>query len=339
MVAQFSFSTPLFACCLTPGTRQTGISLGSMKHWNRPLIVGASGQVGTALYQAFERRGRGERVMRSSREARPGWLRLDLAEIADNNGPTLLDELTPDLILCTGGMTFVDGCETNSEASTKANHTGPAALARYAQRHGASFVFFSTDYVFSGSPESPGPYAEEDQPEPLSVYGRTKLEGERAVLEAHPEALVIRTTVVYGPDEAGKNFLYTLLRYPSMGQKVRVAADQISTPTYNRDLAEATLALVDARASGMVHVAGSEVMDRLQFAQQVAGFFGLREDMIEGVTTASLNQAAARPLHSGLRTQRLEELLPTLRGHTVGEALGQCEPELRRFLAALPRQP
>ena len=309
-----------------------------MRHRKRPLIVGASGQVGTALSQALERRGRGEQILRSSGEARPGWLRLDLGEIADNHGPILLDEMTPDLILCTGGMTFVDGCETNPEASTKANHTGPAALARYAQRSGAGFVFFSTDYVFSGTAEAPGPYAEEAIPDPLSVYGRTKLEGERAVLEAHPEALVVRTTVVYGPDTAGKNFLYTLLRYPSMGQRVRVASDQISTPTYNRDLAEATLALVDIGATGVVHVAGSEVMDRLQFARHVASFFGLREDLIEGVTTASLNQAAVRPLHSGLRTERLEELLPALRRRTVNEALAECEPALRQFLAALPRQ-
>ncbi len=310
-----------------------------MKYWRRPLIVGASGQVGTALMEAFARREIAQRVMRSSREARQGWLRLDLEELADlGSGPALLDEMTPDLILCTGGMTFVDGCESDENASRKANALGPATLARYARRVGAAFVFFSTDYVFPGSAEAPGPYEETSATAPLSVYGRTKLEGEQAVMEAHSGALVIRTTVVYGPEPAGKNFLYTLLRYPSQGQRVRVAADQVSTPTYNRDLAEATLALVGVGASGVVHVAGPEQMDRLQFAREVAGDFGLREDLIDGVTTASLGQKAARPLQSGLVTRRLEELLPAFRRHTVREALAECGSELQRFMDTLPRQ-
>ena len=310
-----------------------------MKDWRRPLIVGASGQVGNALMETFARRGMAERVMLSSREARDGWLRLDLAELADlGGGPALLDEVTPDLILCTGGMTFVDGCETDENASRKANALGPAALAGYARRAGAAFVFFSTDYVFSGTDEDPGPYDETSATGPLSVYGRTKLEGEVAVMEAHAGALVVRTTVVYGPDAAGKNFLYTLLRYPSHGQRVRVAVDQVSTPTYNRDLAEATLALTDVQASGVVHVAGPELMDRLQFAREVAGVFGLRVDLIDGVTTASLGQKAARPLRSGLATKRLEQLLPAFRRHTLREALAECGSELQRFKDGLPRK-
>ncbi len=317
-----------------------GGSLLRMIGWKRPMIVGASGQVGTALYNALQRRDQGGAVLRSSREARPGWLRLDLAELAGSGtGPALLDEFTPDLILCAGGMTFVDGCETDPETARKLNAAGPAVLAGYARRQGAPFVFFSTDYVFGGTPETPGPYDESAPVDPQSVYGRTKLEGERAVLEAYPEALVIRTTVVYGPDTAGKNFLYTLLRYPSVGQRVRVAMDQVSTPTYNRDLAGATLALVEAGAHGIVHVAGSEVMGRLQFAREVAEVFGLNADLIEGVTTVSLGQAAPRPLHSGLLTRQLEEIVPGLRRHTVREALRDCEPELRRFLEALPRRP
>ncbi len=303
------------------------------------MIAGASGQVGTAFYEAFARRGEDARVMRSSREPREGWLRLDLAELADlGAGPAMLDEVTPDLIVCTGGMTFVDGCEGDPEASRKVNALGPAVLAGYARRQGARLVFFSTDYVFNGAADSPGPYDEDARVDPLSVYGRTKLEGERAVLEANPEALVVRTTVVYGPDTAGKNFLYTLLRYPSLGQRVRVPGDQISTPTYNRDLAEATLALLDIGATGVVHVAGPELMDRMQFAREVAEVFGLNLDLVDAVTTASLGQAAARPLHSGLLTRRLEELVPELRRHTVREALTECEPELRRFLEALPRR-
>lgn len=312
---------------------------GGMLRWKRPLIVGASGQVGSALYGALARRGHDGVLMCSSRERRQGWLRLDLEELANlHAGPVFLDELTPDLILCTGGVTFVDGCEKDPETCRKANALGPAVLAAYARNKGAPFVFFSTDYVFDGSAEQPGPYGEDAPTAPLSVYGRTKLEGEQLVLEAHPGALIVRTTVVYGSDAAGKNFLYTLLRYPSLGQRVRVPADQISTPTYNRDLAEATLALAEAGVTGVVHVAGPELMDRMQFAREVAEVFGLDTGLIDPVSTASLGQAAARPLHSGLKTRRLEELMPSLRRHTVREALQDCEPALRSFIQSLSRK-
>lgn len=309
-----------------------------MRVWRRPLIVGASGQVGAAFYDAFVQRGVKEVVMRSSREQRDGWLRLNLAEMGESGEePALLDEITPDLILCTGGMTFVDGCEGDPEACRRVNADGPAVLAAYARQQGAKFVFFSSDYVFNGSQATPGPYDEAAPVAPLSVYGQTKLDGEHAVLNANPEALVVRTTVVYGPDARGKNFLYTLLRYPSLGQRVRVPADQISTPTYNRDLVEATLALLDVGATGVVHVAGQEVMDRMQFAQEVAAVFGLNLELVDAVSTASLGQTAARPLHSGLQTRRLEALVPSLRRHTVREALLSCEGELRHFLGTLSR--
>ena len=141
-----------------------------MMVWRRPLIVGASGQVGTALYEALARRGQEAETLRSSRVLRDGWLRLDLAQLASwGHGPALLDEVTPDLILCAGGMTFVDGCEGDPEAGAKVNALGPAVLARYARRQGARFVFFSTDYVFNGAQGTPGPYDEAALPDPLSV--------------------------------------------------------------------------------------------------------------------------------------------------------------------------
>ena len=311
-----------------------------MASWRRPLIVGAAGQVGAALAAALRALGAPETILRSSRRPTPGSLALDLADLAES--PDLLkpvEDAAPDLVLCAGGMTFVDGCERAPNEAMRANALGPAVLAAFAHRRRAPFVFFSSDYVFSGSAATPGPYDESAPTHPLSVYGRSKLAGEQAVLSANPDALIVRTTVVYGADPAGKNFLYTLLRHLRTGQPLRVPRDQISTPTWNRDLAAAVLALLDAEARGIVHVAGPERLDRLQFAQVVAGFFGLDPALVAGLPTAALGQLAARPLLSGLATSRLETLVPNLQRHDLREALQAIEPEIRAFLRTLAEQP
>ena len=276
--------------------------------WQRPLIVGASGQVGAELYRALSEAGLGN-VARSSQSPVSGWLALDLAKILKvDEAAAALAPVKPDLILCAGAMTFVDGCEEHPELASRVNTYGPAALAAYAHRRNIPFVYFSTDYVFDGSAEHPGPYAEEAETHPLSVYGRSKLDGERAVMRVHPEALVVRTSWVYGPDAAGKNFISSLLRALRAGERVPVPSDQISTPTLNRDLARVTLELLGSGCHGIVHVTGPELMSRLELATAVAKFFGLEGGLLEGVPTASLGQLAKRPLLSGLVSHRLREI-------------------------------
>lgn len=258
-------------------------------------------------------RAEGSEVFRSTRGGRAGWLALDLATL---NGPqnveSLLGSLRPDAVFCCGAMTYVDGCEAHPQQAFRANAHGPSALASYARYCGIPFAFFSSDYVFAGSTPNPGPYRESDSPQPLSVYGESKLQGERAVLRVHPEALVIRTSWVYGPDAAGKNFVGSLVRQLKAGQQVRVPNDQISTPTLNLDLSRVTLSLMQAGAAGIVHVTGPELLSRLELALRVARHFGLPAELIQGVPTSELGQDAARPLQSGLRSERLSALLPAV---------------------------
>ncbi len=116
---------------------------------------------------------------------------------------------------------------------------------------------------------------------------------------------------------------------------MKVPQDQVSTPTYNRDLVRAALGLVEARAAGVFHVAGPELLGRLEFAQQVTRALGLDASLLEGVTTAELKQPAARPLDSGLSTFRIAAQYPQLRMRTLAEALEDCDSELRGFLAEL----
>jgi dTDP-4-dehydrorhamnose reductase len=220
--------------------------------------------------------------------------------------------------------THVDGCETDPDRAFAVNRDAPAAAAREAARRRVPFVVYSTEYVFDGTAE---PYGEDDATHPLSVYGRSKLEGEQAVLTVHPDALVIRTSVVYGLDRQEKNFVYQTLRRGRAGERMTVANDQRSSPTYVEDLAAASIALVGKRQHGTLHVAGPEIMDRYRFAGTICDVFGLDPGFIEGRSTAALAQSTPRPLGGGLSVDRARSLGVTVRGAVAGltamrEALG-----------------
>jgi dTDP-4-dehydrorhamnose reductase len=294
----------------------------------KTLIIGATGQVGTQMLGVL-----GEKALATSRLPHEGWLVLDVAALSEQQQvAALLDAHELDAIYCVGGMTWVDGCETQQELAWRTNARGPGVLAAYACRRKLPYVFFSTDYIFDGTKENPGPYAEEARPNPLSVYGKTKLEGESRVQGAYPEALIVRTTVVYGPDPRQKNYLYSLMRSLTEGNAMQVPRDQVSTPTYNRDLVGTALGLVAAHAAGVFHVAGPELLDRLEFAQQIANTLGLDASLLHGVDTAALNQPAPRPLHCGLATGKVMALFPALRLRSLAAALDDCGAELRTFL-------
>jgi dTDP-4-dehydrorhamnose reductase len=300
----------------------------SMAAETRTLIVGASGQVGTQMLGLL-----GSKALATSRVPRHGWLTANLAELSNPaQAAQLLDPHPLDAIYCVGGMTHVDGCEDQPELAWQTNARGPGILAHYAQQRSLPFIYFSTEYVFDGALNTPGPYAEDAPTHPLSVYGKTKLEGEQRVLDAHATALVIRTTVVYGADPREKNYVYALMRNLHAATPMRVPQDQISTPTYNRDLIATTMALVAAGESGIWHVAGPELLGRLAFAQQVATLLGLDVSLLHGVSTQELQQPAPRPLYAGLGTRKLRTLHPELKLKTLAESIEDCRPSLEQFL-------
>jgi dTDP-4-dehydrorhamnose reductase len=273
----------------------------------RILVVGASGQVGTQILRLLPP---GSAIPTSRRTEVPGWTALDLATASEGEADELVRRLEIGTIYCVGGMTHVDGCESTPELARRINCEGPSILAGAAAKRGAGFVYFSTDYVFNGQN---GPYAEDATGDPICAYGRSKWQGERAVQEAHPAALVIRTTTVYGPDPNGRNFLYSLRKGLVGTKPPRVPADQISTPTYNLDLAAAAVALAESGAQGVFHAAGPDVVSRLEFARRAAVVMGLDPASLSGVSTAELAQVAARPLRAGLLTGKLAAYLPRLR--------------------------
>ena len=283
---------------------------------SRPLVVGSAGQVGAAILKQL-----GPHAIAASRTAKESTPVVDLAALAQNSATAkkLLDDLQPTSILCVGGATDVERCETDPAWAADTNCDGPAALARAAPH--IPFVFFSTDYVFDGSNENPGPYSEDAPTNPLSVYGRSKLAGERAIAAAHPFPLILRTNVVYGPDRQRKNFLYTLTRLLSARTLMRVPTDQLSTPTYNEDLATATLALANAGHTGLFHISGRELLSRYDFALLAAEILSLDASLLHPILTSDVNQRAPRPLRGGLRIDKLLRTLPTLKIRTTREAI------------------
>jgi dTDP-4-dehydrorhamnose reductase len=181
------------------------------------------------------------------------------------------------------------------------NAEGAAHVAAAAKEIGAQLCFISSDHVFDGEG---GPYPEDAKPGPVNLYGRSKLEGERAAAELAPGALIARTALVWSGDPApARNALSTLLARARAGERVRVPADQWTTPTYAPHLAEGIGRLLAGGVSGIVHLAGPEVVARDEFARRALASWGLDPALVEAVPGAALQQAARRPQHAGLKSR------------------------------------
>ena len=283
----------------------------------RPLVIGASGQVGSQFMRILEP---AHAIGTSRHPQTSAELYLDLSLLAGQypDAKRLLQETPASVVYCLGGYTDVESCESDEDMAKLVNCEGPATLAEAAADYGIPFVFFSSEYVFNGKS---GPYTEDAAPDPISAYGRTKFLGELAVAKSHPQALIIRTTVVYGPDNGAKNFLYGLRRALRSGQPFQVASDQFSTPTYNVDLVKAVVSLVVAGKTGIVHVSGPERLSRLDFALQAARLMGFETERIIGAPTALLGQRAPRPLHGGLQTDKLRQTCPGVQMRKTDECI------------------
>ena len=177
---------------------------------------------------------------------------------------------------------------------------------RSARTLSAKVVYFSSDYIFNGKQ---GPYKEEDSADPVCVYGLHKVYAEHMVSLHAVNFLIIRTTVVYGWENQGKNFVNRLLRALRSGHEMRVPADQIGSPTYAPDLAACVIDLVDREMTGVVNVVGRKRVSRYDFALAVARTFGLDSSQIIPVETPSLGQSARRPLNAGMTVNKAEAIL------------------------------
>lgn len=239
----------------------------------------------------------------------------------------------PDLIINAAAYTAVDQAESDVERAFEVNAQSPASIAGMCGPGGPAMVHFSTDYVFDG--EKGAPYLETDPPEPLSVYGRSKLSGEQLVLASCPRALVLRTSWVVSAH--GRNFVKTMLRLAMEGRPLRIVDDQFGRPTSAADLAGFVLANAERLASapvgdphfGLFHFANAGETSWKGFAEAIfEEALGAAAPKVEGIRTADRPSAAQRPLRGTLDTTKLEQTF----GHQPRpwrEALAEIVAELK----------
>jgi dTDP-4-dehydrorhamnose reductase len=278
------------------------------------LIAGAGGMLGTALQRVLT--GTGVRF-----SAPPEGV-FDITDV--DSVASRVAEFTAGLeggrgvLVNAAAYTNVERAEDDAAGAYRVNEDGALLLADAARDAGLGFVHVSTDFVFDGAKK--GAYVETDATNPLSVYGASKLAGERAVTEAYPEALIVRTAWVYGP--AGDNFPVKILRAARSGGPVRVVTDEVGSPTYTMDLATGLLALVDAGASGLYHLAGAGSCTRYELAVEVLRFAGL-EAAVDPVMAATFPSRAARPANS---------VLDCAKAAALGVRMPEWRNALERFI-------
>ncbi|HTZ85977.1 MAG TPA: dTDP-4-dehydrorhamnose reductase [Solirubrobacteraceae bacterium] len=272
----------------------------------RLLVTGAAGMLGHDVARAGERAGH-ELVL------------LDLPEIditEEGSVAATLERLKGepgglDAVVNCAAWTDVDGAESNELGARAVNALGAGVLARVAASFDLPLLHMSTDYVFDGlapldAAGHPRPYVESDPTGPRSVYGATKLEGEREVLAASKRHTVVRTAWLYGVD--GKNFVETMLRLASERDAVQVVTDQVGSPTWGGHLAPALLGLLERGVAGLVHMTGGGEISWNGFAQEI--FRQAEVDCrVEPATSEQMARPAPRPAWSALVSER-EDVLP-----------------------------
>jgi dTDP-4-dehydrorhamnose reductase len=264
----------------------------------RHVLIGAGGQLGHDLARTFP--GGGELVAL-------GRADLDVRDAAGCRA--VLRDLRPTCVVNTAAYNLVDRAEDEREAAFALNARAVGTLAALAADLDAAFVHFSTDYVFDGARRAP--YRESDPPNPLGVYGASKLEGERLAFGACARTYVFRVSGLYGvagsAGKGGGNFVQTMLRLGREGRPLRVVADQVLTPSYTRDLAPKVWAVLAAAPPGLYHLTNAGETSWYDFARAI---FRLARVAAEPapVSSAEFGARARRPAYSVLAHARLAAL-------------------------------
>jgi len=273
------------------------------------LVVGASGLLGSKIM--VQARGRYDAIGTYNPEVDGADLwRLESLDVGSKDEvEKLFAEVVPNVVILTAAMTNVDACEKQPVVANRINASGPALVARACKSAGARLVHVSTDYVFDGTKKRK--YVETDHPRPISVYGSSKLAGEKSVLSSLPTAAIARTAVLYGwnPIEGKENFVTWSLKKLRAGERVTMFQDQHISPTFADNLAGALLGLAGTDASGVFHVSGPDCFDRVVCGKMIANIFNLDENLIIPVKSNTLSLPAKRPAYSCLDISKIEKLL------------------------------
>lgn len=271
----------------------------------RAVMIGKSGQLAKCL---------AEEVPKGAALTCLGRREFDLASPSPDLGA--LASLRPDIVINAAAYTAVDKAERDPETALAVNARGPGLLAKFAASLDIPLIHISTDYIFDGAASRP--YVETDTPNPLNVYGRTKLDGERAVLQAQPECMILRTSWLFSAH--GSNFVKTMLRFAKERDRLRIVDDQFGSPTSAHELAKCIWGLAaricdgTQRLSrwGIYHFAGAGAASWADFAAAIFASSQApapRSPIIERVRTQDYPTSAIRPRNSVLACEKIAKVL------------------------------
>lgn len=281
------------------------------------FLTGATGQVGSELVRAFA----GHDIISASRPD------FDLTN--ERSVRSAIERAGPDLVLHPAAWTDVDGCERDPRQAYLVNALGTRYVAQAARAVGADLVYLSTDYVFDGAKGEP--YLEWDEPNPLSVYGRSKLAGEQEAQTHHGRCYVVRTSWVYSLK--GRNFVNTMRRLASERPRLTVVNDEIGSPTLAGDLAGAIARLAAWHVHGVYHFSNAGSCSRWDLARQaIAATYPAV--VVEPISTAAFLERHPLPARRPPCTP-----LANLAGEALGITLPPWEDALGRFLASAAASP
>lgn len=253
------------------------------------LVTGASGQLGKELCRQL-----------SQTNTVTGLIRNQMDITKKDEVFNHIQQLKPELIIHSAAYTAVDQCEADRKKAFDVNWRGTSYVTEAAESVNAKIIYISTDYVFDGKKKAP--YAEEDPPYPLSIYGLSKLYGEKCVLK-YKKGTVIRTSWLFGHE--GKNFVKTILHQAKQNKHCKVVNDQIGSPTYVKDLIEIMIELFQKK-NGMYHVTNSDSCSWSEFAKAVLKEGGASTGMVTSVSSEHYGARARRPAYSVLGHDALQ---------------------------------
>ncbi len=294
------------------------------------LVTGSNGLLGQKLTERILATNEFELIAtaigrnRYPAQKRFSYVEMDVCD--ESQVQHVLEKFKPSAVVHTAAMTNVDTCENEQAACRELNVTAVKNLIRSCGQLGIQLVHLSTDFIFDGQD---GPYAEDAKPNPLSYYGKTKLEAEQLLQASACHYTILRTIIVYGivKDMSRTNIVLWAKSALEKGGPINVVDDQWRMPTLAEDLADCCLLAVKTKARGVYNASGKDMMSILELVQQVADHWKLDRSLIRPISSASLNQVAARPQRTGFV---LDKAITELgyRPHSFAEGLAIIDRQL-----------
>jgi len=288
------------------------------------LITGSKGQLGSELFGILlsmdSEIGSIPEIYKGAEVIGVDIDDLDISDSAALDTFSLVHQDKPfDLIINCAAMTNVDACETEFEAAMKGNAIAPMFIAKFADKQGAKLIHISTDYIFDGKADTP--YTENDIPSPATVYGASKLIGEKNVQENCSHSFIVRTAWLYG--NTGNNFVKTIRKIAAENDRITVVNDQIGNPTNANDLAYHILKIAAGDVYGIYHVTGNGICSWYEFACEIVRLSGIECEVVP-VTTEEFPRPAPRPAFSAMDHVMLRD--------TVGDEMRPWREALAAFI-------